>query len=104
MRSQFGQRLKKDHSWGEFDPALNIPDLLDDAWYERCFCQRHLEEYRDVDYWSISANCLFRAHEILHEVGTIRNDSIDLTCRNPLDFGRFVDRPCIDLVPTAMKF
>ena len=87
----------------KFDPARNIPDLLDDAWHKRCFRQRHPEEYRDAEDRSISPGDLVGAQQLLHEIGTIRNDSIDLTRRDPLDFVRFVDRPCIDLVPTAMK-
>ncbi len=68
MRSRFGQRLGKDHSWGGNDPARNIPDLLGDAWHERCFRQRHSEEYRDAEYRSISPGYPFGAEQILYEI------------------------------------
>lgn len=103
MRSRFGQRLGKDHSWGENDPARNIPDLLGDAWHERCFRQRHPEEYRDAEYRSISPGYPFGAEQILYEIGTIGDNSIDLTRGDPLDLVRFVDCPRVHLVTATMK-
>src|SRR5829696_1733610 len=103
MRSRFGQRLKKDRSWGEFDPARNIPDLLDHAWHERCFRQRYPEEYRDAETWSISPGYLVGAQQFLHEIGPVRDDPINLTGGDSLDFVRFVDRPGVHPVTATMK-
>ena len=56
---------------GRGDPAHNFPELLDDAWHERCFRQRHLEEYLQDDYWSISRCNQIWTEQILHEIGSI---------------------------------
>ena len=82
---------------GRGDPAHNFPELLDDAWHERCFRQRHPEEYRDDGYGSISPGYLFGTQQLLHEIGTVRDDTIDLACRDAFDFGRLINRPCINL-------
>jgi hypothetical protein len=69
--SRFGQQLRKDHSWGGNDPARNIPELLDDAWHERCFRQRHREEYLEHEDGSISLCNQIWTEQILHEIGSI---------------------------------
>jgi hypothetical protein len=101
--SRFGQRLGKDHSWGGDDPARNIPDLLDDACHERCFRQRHQEEYRDAENWSISPGYLIGTEQFLDEVWPVRDDPIHLTGGDSLDFFWLIDRPCVHLVSSLME-